>query len=145
MRSIADVQPVMGAAPPLGRRQGVVMQEAQRHGVLVGIGAREAGAADHHVDLVLAHVRPQPVPEKLDRPLVAVRLEHAGAAELHEAIARLGRDQRRDVVFARAVEAERALGDFLTQHAIGADDLVARRPRPRVRSPASAASSTTSR
>ena len=82
----ADMQPVVRAAPPLGRRQRIVMQEAQRHGVLVGIGAGEAGAADHHVDLVLAHVGPQAVPQQLDGPLVAIRLEHAGAAELHEAM-----------------------------------------------------------
>ena len=120
----------MRAAAPLGRRQRVVMQEAQRHRVLVGIGAGQAGTTDHHVHLVLAHVCPQPVPKQLDRALVAIGLEHAGAAKLHEAMVRLARDERRDVVFALRVEAERALGDFLAQHAVGADHLVAAQTAP---------------
>src|SRR5688572_23197801 len=97
------------------------MQEAQRHRVLVWINAGEAGAADHDVDFVLAHVGPQPVPKQLDGALVAIGFQHAGATQLHEVVTRSRSDKRRDVVFALRVEAERPLGHLLTQHAIRAD------------------------
>ena len=110
----------------------MVVQEAQRHRVLVGVDPLEAGAADHDVDLVLAHVGPQAVPEQLHGALVAIGLQHARAAELHEAIARrAGGDQRGDVVLALRVEAVRAdLRHLLAQHAVGADDAVAAAPGP---------------
>ena len=86
------------------------------------VGAGEAGAADHDVGAVLAQIRPHALPQKLERALVAVRLEHAGAAELHEAVApALRLDQRLDVVFALRVEAVIAIRHVLAQHAIGAD------------------------
>ena len=73
------------------------------------------------------------MPQELDRALVAIGLEHAGAAELHEAVARPCGKQRRDVVFALGIEAERVLGDLLAQHAVGADDLLALEPGPGIR------------
>jgi hypothetical protein len=71
------VEAVVGAHPPLFRRQRRVMQERQRHGMVVGIVPLEAGTADHHVDPVFADIGPQAVPEQLDGALVAVRFEHA--------------------------------------------------------------------
>src|SRR5262245_21309436 len=77
-----DVQVRMGAAAPIRRSLSKMMQETQRHSVLAWIGALEAGAADHDVDLVLAHIGPKAVPEKLDRALGAVGAKHARAPEL---------------------------------------------------------------
>jgi len=71
------VQMAVRAAAPLRRRQRIVVQEAQRHRVLVGIGAGETGATDHHIHLVLPHIGPQPVPEQFHRTLIAIGLEHA--------------------------------------------------------------------
>ena len=71
-------------APFLGRERGVV-EEAQGLGMHGRIGALEARAADHDVDAMLVHIGPDALPEKLDGAPVAIRLEHAGAAELHEA------------------------------------------------------------
>ena len=99
-----------------------MVEEAQRHGVRARVGAGEAGAADHDVGAVLAQIRPHALPQKLERALVAIRLEHAGAAKLHEAVApALRLDQRLDVVFALRVEAVIAVRHLLAQHAIGAD------------------------
>ena len=47
-------------------------------------------------------------------------------------MARLGGDQRRDVVFALRVEAERPFGDLLAEDPVGPDDLLAAQRRPRL-------------
>ena len=58
-----------------------------------GIGAFEAGAAEHHVEPVKADIVPDALPQQLDDRLGAIGLEHAGAAELEELQVRLGGDQ----------------------------------------------------
>ena len=97
------------------------MQERQRQREPLGVGAVEAGAADHHVELVLQHIGPDAVPQQLDRALVAVGRQHAGAAELEELQVAVARDQPADVEFARGVEAAMLLGQRLAQQPIGAD------------------------
>ena len=67
----------------------LMVQEGERQRRAVGVGAFEAGAADHHVDAVHQHIGPDAVPEQLDRALVAVGLQDAGAAELEKAQIRL--------------------------------------------------------
>ena len=109
--------------PPFRRRECVVVQEAQRQGMRLGIRALQAGAAEHHIHAVVQHIGPDAVPEQLHRALVAIGLEHAGAAELQKALAGVGGEQRRDVELAFRVEAGVALRHLLTQQAIGADDL----------------------
>ncbi len=101
----------------------------------LGVGPLEACTADHDIDLVLARVGPEAVPEQLHGAFGAVRLQHARAAKLHEAVARrLGSNQRRDIVLACRVETETALSNLLAQQAIGADDVRPAGPRPGVRS-----------
>src|SRR6185503_12074937 len=67
-----NMKGIVRAATPFGRRQRMMMQEAQRHCVRIRIGAFEAGAADHYIDAVLADISPKAVPEKLDGALVAI-------------------------------------------------------------------------
>ena len=117
-----DAQMLMRPDAPVLRRKRVVVEEAQGDGVRARVGALEAGAADHHIDAVLAHVRPHALPEQLERALVAVGLEHAGAAKLHEAVvAALRLDQRQDVVFALRIKTVIEVSHLLAQHAISAD------------------------
>ena len=113
----------MRAHPPFVGRERGVMEEAQRLGMRRRIGALEARAADHHVGAVLAHIGPHALPQQLERALVAVGLQHAGPAKLHEAVIGLRAEQWRDIVFALRVEAVVEVGDLLAQHAIGADHL----------------------
>ncbi len=106
------------------------MQERKRQREGVGIGAFEAGAADHHVEPVLQHIGPDAVPQQLDRALVAIGRQHAGAAELQEFQAGVACDQGGDVEFAGAVEAAVPLRHVLTQQAVSADHRrLARRAR----------------
>src|SRR6185503_15704468 len=90
-----DAEMLVRLDAPILRGERAMVKEAQRHGVRARVGAGEAGAADHDVGAVLAQIRPYALPEKLERALVAVRFEYAGAAELHEAVApALRLDQR---------------------------------------------------
>ena len=95
------------------------------------VRALEARAADHHVDTVVKHIGVDAAPEQLDRPLRAVGREHAGAAELEEAPARMGLDERPDVELAGRVEAALPLGHLLAEEAIGSDDRRGAAGRPR--------------
>ena len=61
------------------------------------------------------------VPQQLDRALVAILGEHAGAAELEELQLGVAADQRIDVEFVRRVEAAELLRQRLAQQAVGAD------------------------
>ena len=61
------------------------------------------------------------MPQQLDRALVAVGRQHAGAAELEELQIGVARDQPADVEFARRVEAAIFLRQRLAQQPIGAD------------------------
>ncbi len=97
------------------------MQERQRHRQLLGIGAVEAGAAEHDVGAVLPQIARDAVPQQFDRALVAVGRQHAGAAELEELQIAVARDQRADVEFAGGVEAAILLRQRLAQQPIGAD------------------------
>ena len=111
-------------AQPFLRGKRIVMQEAQRFGVRVRISAFKTRAADHHIDLMLAHVGPKAMPKQFHRALVAVGREHARAPQFHKAvIGRLGGNQRRYVVFARGVKSEAALGHVLAQHAVSTNHL----------------------
>ncbi len=101
----------------------MVVEEAQRQGEAARIRAVEARAAEHHVDPEMEDVGPDAVPEQLDRALVPIGLQHAGAAEFEEVEARMGVDDRLDVVFARRVEAPVPVGDLLAQQPVGAHDL----------------------
>ena len=53
-----DAEVLMRPHAPLFRGERVMIEEAQRHGVRAWVGAREARAADHDVDAVLAHIGP---------------------------------------------------------------------------------------
>ena len=97
------------------------MQERQRHRQLLGVGAVEAGAAEHDVGAVLPQIARDAVPQQLDRALVAVGRQHAGTAELEELQIAVARDQSADVEFARAVEVAILLRHGLPQQPIGAD------------------------
>ena len=55
------------------------MQVAQCRGMRLGVGALEARAADHDAGAMLAHIGPYALPQKLERPLVAIGFEHAGS------------------------------------------------------------------
>ena len=101
-------------APILGRER-IVVEKAERLGMDRGVGSLEAGAADHHIGAMLAHIGPHALPEQLERALVAIGLEHAGAAKLDELAVGLGPEQRRDVVFALRVEAVIEIGHILAQ------------------------------
>ena len=109
-------------APTLGRQR-VVVEKAERLGMDRGVGSLEAGAADHHIGAMLAHIGPHTLPQQLERALVAIGLEHAGAAKLDELALGLGPEQRRDVVFALRVEPVIEIGHILAQQTIGADYL----------------------
>jgi len=61
------------------------------------------------------------VPQELDRALVAVLGQHAGAAEFDELQIAVPFDQPANVEFAGGVEAAIVLGERLTQQTIGAD------------------------
>jgi hypothetical protein len=101
---------------------GVVVQEAEAQRVPGRIRALEAGAANHHIDAVPAHIGPDAVPEQLDRLFRAVGRQHAGAAQLQEAQALMRLQQRRDVELALGVETAMALGHILPQQAVCADN-----------------------
>ena len=93
------VQTVVRPHPPFRRCQTLVVQETERGGVLVRIGALKTRATEHDVDAVLANICPKPVPEQFDRALVAVRLEHARPPQFHKRILRRTLiDQFRDIV-----------------------------------------------
>ena len=109
-------------APFLGG-EAVVVEEGERQGEAARVGALEAGAADHHVDAVAQDIGPDALPQEFDGALAAIFRQHAGAAELEEGLARLGVEERLEIVFAGGIEAVGAIGDRLAQHAIGADDL----------------------
>ncbi len=112
-------------------RARVVMEKAQSQRVFLRIGAGEACAADHDIGAVLANIGPKALPEKLHGAAVAIGLEHAGAAKLHEMVrGALPGDERRDVIFALSIKPLVFLGDFLQQDAISADNLRAPGPRP---------------
>src|SRR5437762_3975845 len=68
-----------------------------------------------------ADVGPDAMPQQLDRALVAVRRQHAGAAELEEAELTMALDQAADVELALGVEAAVAVGGVLAEQAVGAD------------------------
>ena len=102
----------------------MMVQEAERQGQRIGIGAVEAGAAEHRVDAVVPDIGPDAVPEQLDGLLGAVGLQHAGAAEFEEARARMARQQRREVEFALRYRSRPAgRGCILAHQPIGAHDL----------------------
>src|SRR5262249_8604182 len=81
-----DAKMLVRSHAPIVRRERVMVEEAQRGCMYARVGALEARTSDHHVDAVLAYVRPHPLPQELKRALVAVRLDHAEATELHEAV-----------------------------------------------------------
>ena len=114
---------INGAHAPLFRGPCIVVQEGKLAGERIRVGAFNGGAAQHDVDLVAQHIGPDAVPEQFDGFLVAIGFEHAGPAELHEALARIGVDQRLNVVFGCGVEAAMTVRDFLPQDPVGADDL----------------------
>ena len=112
---------------PFGRSRGVLLQEAQRQGERVGIGARQRGAAEHHVDPVGQNVGPDPLPEQFDGPLAAIFLDDAGAPEFQEALALVAGEHRRDVEFLGRVEAAGERRHLLAHQPVGADDATVER------------------
>jgi hypothetical protein len=84
------------------------------------IGARQARAAEHQLDVVGEHVGRDALPQQLHgRPRAVLRVD-AGAAELEQ----LARHRQRlgDVELGRGVEALVAVGDRAAQQPVGADD-----------------------
>src|SRR4029450_8270537 len=110
--------------PPCRRRERRVMEEAQSFGMHARISTLEARAADHDIDARLMDIGPDALPKKFDGAAVTIRLEHAGAPELHEThVGRFGRDQGCEVVFPLGVEAVMEIRHVLAQHTVSADDL----------------------
>ncbi|MNT43505.1 hypothetical protein D3C72_1799820 [compost metagenome] len=69
-------------------------------------------------------IGPVALPQKLNRALGAIFRQHAGAAKLHEALARMARNEPGNVELACGIEAVIGERRFLSQQTIGADDLV---------------------
>src|SRR5580704_13975069 len=108
-------------APRLGSAR-EMMQERERQGEAIRIGAVEAGAADHHVEAVLQHVAPDAMPKQLHRAFVAVGRQHAGSAELEEAELGMPSDEVINRELAGGVEPTMSQSDVLAQEPVGADD-----------------------
>jgi len=82
---------------------------------------RDAGAADHGVELVAHHKGRQGPPQRHDHATMAVVTVHAAAAQLHHTLAHIA--QTGQVKFGIAVGAAHALGLGGCEHAVGANDL----------------------
>ena len=65
---------------------------------------------------------PDAAPEQLDRPLGAVGLEDAGAAELQEEAVPVAGDQPADIELAGRIEAAALLGHGLAEQPVSTDD-----------------------
>ena len=109
-----------GGAPGF-RGLRVMVQERQRQRQPVGVGALEAGAADHDVEPVLADIGPDPVPQQFDGAPGAIARQHAGAAEFEKAQIRMTIDQAGYVELVLAVESVMPFRHVLAQQAVGAD------------------------
>src|SRR3979490_585273 len=95
----------------------VVMQDRQRPRQTFGVGTLEAGAADYHVEPVLSHIDPDPVPQQFDGALVAVARQHAGSSALKETQTGMTVGQARYVELVFGVEAAMICRHLLAQQA----------------------------
>src|ERR1700677_1434669 len=100
-----------------------MMQKAQGECQSERTGARQAGTAEHHIDVVVLDVGPETAPQKLDHPLRTIFRMNAGAAEFQKSLARVTGEQRRDIELALAVEAAMFRRDLAAQQPVGADNL----------------------
>lgn len=96
-------------------------KEAEGNRMVLWVGAFKAGASDHHMKIISADVVPDALPQKLDHWLGAIGLQHAGAAKLEKAQARMRRDDGRYVEFCLRIEAGIGLCHFLPEQAVGSD------------------------
>jgi hypothetical protein len=98
-----------------------MMQKRKGERQAIGIGALEACAADHGIDLVAHDIGPDTVPEELNRALVAVGGKHAGAAEFKKFERTVFLQKLADIEFAFRVETAPGFRNALAQEPIGAD------------------------
>src|SRR5580704_2051126 len=91
-------------APFLVRKR-MAMQKTQRQRKRERIDARQARAADQHVDTMMFRIDPKAAPQKLDDALRPVLRMDARAAEFQKALAGMAGQQRSDIEFRFAVKA----------------------------------------
>src|SRR5947209_16085063 len=84
--------------------------------------ALKTSAAEQRVEPVMLCVGPNAPPQQFERALRAIGRKHAGAAEFEKSFARVPREQWRNVVFLRTVEAVMRFRPVLSQQTVGADD-----------------------
>ncbi|MDT4866946.1 hypothetical protein FQZ97_1018340 [compost metagenome] len=102
-------------------RRGVA---AAHHTVRAFVLHRNAGAADHGVELIALHELGQRAPQRHDHATMTVVAMHAAAAQLHHAFAHAA--QAGEVEFGVAVGAAHTQGLGGGEHAVGTDHLAAR-------------------
>jgi len=113
------------------RGEVIVVEIGERGGVNIGIGAREARAAEHVADAPLRQIIADAAPQQLDRRRVAIFRRHAGAPELQKLAAVPSGVclERGEVVFGGTVETAVMMGDTLAEQSVCADDTRAVRSR----------------
>ena len=105
--------------PQRRRREVVVVEIGERRRQRIGVGAGQAGAAEHQRDVMMKHIGRDAAPQQLhDRPGAVAGID-AGAAELED-FAGIG-DQRRDVVFGGRVERADPRRRVAPDQPVGAD------------------------
>src|SRR5215468_7450281 len=99
-----------------------MMQKRQRQRETSRVGTVKARAPEHDIAVVLQEVRVNAVPKELDRTLVAIGREYAGAAKLEKLKLIVARQQCADIEFSRGVETAIVFGKRLSQEAIRSND-----------------------
>lgn len=98
----------------------VLVEVGQLGGEHVGVGAGQACAAEHQVDLVLEDISGDPSPEKLHRHAVAIAGIHAGASKLQEPPGKAL--DWTDVVFRSGIEPAEPRGGLALDQPVGSND-----------------------
>ena len=83
----------------------MAMQETQRQGKRKLIDARQARAADQHVDTMMFRIDPKAAPQKFDDALRSILRMDARAAEFQKALVGMAGQQWSDLEFRFAVKA----------------------------------------
>ncbi len=97
----------------------VVVQIGQRHRQLAGVHARQAGATEHYIDVVVGHIGGDATPQQLHDGAAPVLQVDTGSADFQYFA--LEGQEFGDVVFVRCVELTAPEGGFAPHQAIGAD------------------------
>jgi len=83
----------------------MAMQKTQRQGKRKRIDARQARAADQHVDTMMFRIDPKAAPQKFDDALRSILRMDTRAAEFQKALAGMAGQQWSDIEFRCAVKA----------------------------------------